>query len=63
LQPVQLVSMVTVVGETENVPLDEVPDDDPPQPARKMKAGTAATPSMRDGQCRWKVNRRRGKLS
>src|SRR5580698_1040167 len=54
LQPVQLVSMAAVPGVTENVPLDEVvvPEDDPPQPTRKMRAGTAAMPKMRDGHWR-----------
>ena len=60
LQPVQLVSMAAVPGVTENVPFDEVPvpDDDPPQPARKMSAGTAAMPSMREGQRRRNLGRR-----
>ena len=52
LQPVQLVSIAAVPGETESVPLDEVdePDADPPQPASKTNTGTAMTARMRAGQ-------------
>jgi hypothetical protein len=52
LQPVQLVSMVAVPGETENVPPPPPPppDADPPQPARSTKTGTAAAATIRAGQ-------------
>jgi hypothetical protein len=47
LQPVQLVSTVAVPGETENVPFEEVPDADPPQPASTTKIGRAPAASNR----------------
>lgn len=50
LHPVQLVSMVAVPGETANVPFDEPPDADPPQPASKTRIGTAPAASIRAGQ-------------
>ena len=52
LQPVQLVSMAAVPGEMEKVPLDELPDGVPPQPASANRAGSAAIASARAGQCR-----------
>jgi hypothetical protein len=48
LQPVQLVSMVAVPGETLNVALDEPPAaDPPPQPASAIAAGAIAASSNR----------------
>jgi hypothetical protein len=55
LQPVQLVSTVAVPGETENVPFEEVPDADPPQPASRTKIGTAPAASNRPGMPRSKL--------
>ncbi len=52
LQPVQLVSMAAVPGEMEKVPLDELADGIPPQPASANRAGSPATASARAGQCR-----------
>ena len=54
LQPVQLVSIVAVVGETEKVPLEEPPVvvTPPPQPARTSRAGAANAAKLRaDHRC------------
>ena len=49
LQPVQLVSMVAVPGETEKVLLEELVDGvPPPQPANTIKAGRPAIAIRRD---------------
>jgi hypothetical protein len=58
LQPVQLVSIETVPGETDNVPPPPPPppEADPPQPAKRTKTGTAAAATIRAGQCRNKFD-------
>jgi hypothetical protein len=61
LQPVQLVSIETVPGDTEKVPF-ELPEAVPPQPARRTKTGTAAATSTRAGQCRGKLDGKRWPL-
>lgn len=51
LQPVQLVSIESVVGEMENVPFDVVVEaTPPPQPASTRNVGSAAIASIRAGQ-------------
>ena len=50
LQPVQLVSMAAVPGETEKVPFDETPDTAPPHPASTNKAGNGG--SRHERPCR-----------
>lgn len=51
LQPVQLVSIETVVGEIENVPFDVVVEEvPPPQPASRTNVGSAEIARMRAGR-------------
>jgi hypothetical protein len=50
LQPVQLVSIEPVFGETENSPFEEVVVAPPPQPATIRKAGITDTARTRPGQ-------------
>lgn len=47
LQPVQLVSMVPVPGEIERPPLEELPADAPPHPARTASAGNIVLANTR----------------
>jgi len=54
LQPVQLVSMDAVPGETEKVLLEELPEEveavvPPPQPANRISAGKPANARNRHG--------------